>query len=267
MKIKNYAYSLLPKTGQRDSEPAKKPWGPFSSVVLTVVMYFVAQILAGVLILLYPLAKGWNEAQTQYWFDTSVAGRFWLILLIEGITIAAVYFALTIKRQTLRNIGIKKPKWADLGYALAGFGTYFLCYMTIFFLIKTFIPAIDLEQKQQIGFDTYQEGPKLLLTFISLVILPPIAEEILVRGFLLTGLRTKLAFWRAALVASTVFAIAHLQIGAGAPLLWAAAIDTFILSMVLSFIREERKSLVAPILIHMLKNMMAFSLLFIFKIG
>lgn len=262
MLIKNHAATLPPK-----EKKEKKPWGPVLSVVLTVVVYFAAQLVGGVLIWFWPMIKGWSETRTQLWFDTSAFAQFFLILLIEALVIGAVYFLLSLKNLKPKYIGLVKPKWVDALWAIAGFGIYFIIYMILFIVVKQLVPQIDLDQKQQLGFETTQQGIDLVVVFASLVILPPLAEEILVRGFLYTGLRTKLAMWPAALLGSMIFAIPHLQFGSGAPLLWAAAIDTFILSMVLMYIREERKSLAAPIIIHVMKNGLAFVLLFVIGVN
>jgi membrane protease YdiL (CAAX protease family) len=64
-----------------------------------------------------------------------------------------------------------------------------------------------------------------------------------------------------------LFAAAHLQWGSGAPLLWVAAIDTFVLSMVLSTLREKTGSLWSAIGLHAIKNGVAFTLLFVLRLG
>jgi membrane protease YdiL (CAAX protease family) len=73
--------------------------------------------------------------------------------------------------------------------------------------------------------------------------LPPLGEEILVRGYLFSGLRMVWRFLPAVIVTSLLFGAAHLEFGGGGPLVWAAAIDTFILSVVLCFLRERSGAL------------------------
>ena len=130
-----------------------------------------------------------------------------------------------------------------------------------------FLPGVNLEQEQQLGFDKETQGAALALIFIALVILPPLIEEIVMRGFLYTGIRQKLKIWQAALITSFVFCIAHLQLGEGAPPLYVAAIDTFFLSLFLVYLREKTGSLWAGIFTHGIKNGLAFTLLFILGVG
>jgi uncharacterized protein len=84
----------------------------------------------------------------------------------------------------------------------------------------------------------------------------------LVRGYLFSGLRMVWRFWPAVLVTSLFFGAAHLEFGSGGPLVWAAAIDTFILSAVLCFLRERTGALYAGIAVHMLNNLIAFGVHF-----
>jgi membrane protease YdiL (CAAX protease family) len=123
-----------------------------------------------------------------------------------------------------------------------------------------------VEQSQELGFNPVGTV-ELILTFISLVILPPLVEELLMRGYLYTSLKKKLSKIAAALVTSVIFAAAHLQFGSGAPLLWVAAIDTFVLSLFLVSLREKTGGLWASMTLHATKNLIAFMSLFIFHIS
>jgi membrane protease YdiL (CAAX protease family) len=64
------------------------------------------------------------------------------------------------------------------------------------------------------------------------------------------------------LVTSLFFGLAHLQLGNGAAALWAAGLDTFVLSLVLVYLREKSGALYAGMLVHSLNNVVAFSVHF-----
>jgi uncharacterized protein len=242
-------------------------WGPISAVALTVAIYIASQIVGGILVSLYPVLRHWNYDQTKLWLEQSVVGQFAFVLTVEALTLWLLWLFLRYCRVKLQEIGLKKPRLRDIGYALAGFGVYFILYIIVIQLAKSIAPSINIEQKQQLGFSTATSGNLLWVVFISLVILPPITEEILVRGFLYSGLRSKLPKITAAIITSIMFAAAHLQAGSGQALLWVAALDTFTLSMVLVYLRDKTDSLWASIFLHMLKNGIAFTALFIFKAG
>jgi membrane protease YdiL (CAAX protease family) len=168
-------------------------------------------------------------------------------------------------RASFRTIGLARwPGWRDVGAALTAFLVYIPTLVGTTVLAKLLVPSIDLEQKQKIGFEAARGAPQLLLVFAALVLAVPFTEEVLTRGFLYTGLKSRLSKLWAVLGTSVLFALAHLQFGSGAPLLWTAAMDTFILSLVLLYLREKTGSLWAGIGVHMLKNGLAFLALFVF---
>ncbi len=241
-------------------------WGPAAALIVTVGIYFVSQIIAGIVISLYPLLKHWNYAQTTKWLEQSVFGQFFFIVIVEAITLWLLWIFLKRRHAKPSDIALRSPRLLDIAYALAGFGVYFASYRLIVRLVHGLVPSLNLEQKQELGFSTSISGNLLILVFISLVILPPFTEEILMRGFLYTGLKSKLKKITAAIITSVLFAAAHLQAGSGHDLLWVAAIDTFTLSLILVYLREKTNSLWASIFTHMLKNGLAFTFLFIFKV-
>jgi len=78
---------------------------------------------------------------------------------------------------------------------------------------------------------------------------------VLFRGYLLSKLRRHVATWIAILITSLLFGLVHFA--------WNVGIDTFALGIVLCLVTIWTKSLWPAILIHMLKNGIAFYFLFI----
>jgi membrane protease YdiL (CAAX protease family) len=258
------------EVANKQKEPKKKPandfWSPSSSILWAIAVYFVAQAIAGSLLLIYPIFRGWGSDRTELWLENSVA-QFWAMLLFGTAVMGLVWVLLRLRQKPLSYIGWKKVKGVDFLYALSGFGLYFIVYVVVAVIAQAISPSLNLEQEQQIGFEAVKTPLELTMVFIALVVVPPLAEETLMRGFLYTGLRKKWPKWLSAVVVSILFAAAHLQFGNGAPLLWVAAIDTFALSLVLVYLRERTGGLAAPILLHGLKNGIAFTLLFIIGIS
>lgn len=243
----------------------KKPFfrrDPVTSVVATIIIYVASQLIAAILISTYPLLRDFTDDQTKDWLNNSVGAQFVYILLAEAIALSMVYYLLKWANVTWQRIGLVIPKYIDVGYAAVAYGLYFLLYMIVIVLAGILIPNLNFEQEQQIGFENAYSSIGLLMAFVSLVILPPLAEEIIFRGFLFTSLRAKFRLRYAIIVTSILFGIAHLQFGAGAPLLWVAAIDTFLLSCFLCYLRERTASLWPPIFLHAIKNSVAFMILF-----
>lgn len=233
------------------------------ALAVTVGSYIGIQFVATPVLLVVPLLMGWDTVQADRWLN-GVEAQFLYVLLAEALTLGVVIYIMRLFKAKLRSIGLVKPRWRDVGYALVGFGLYFLLYLLVLNVVQAIVPTLNLEQEQQLGFEQAVRGYELILVAISLVILPPLVEEILFRGFLYSGLKRKWHTPWAVIVTSLVFAAAHLQFGSGAPLLWVAAIDTFVLSLVLINLRELTDSLWPSILLHALKNGIAFVVIFVF---
>lgn len=242
-------------------------------IAVVLVIYLLTQVIAAFLINIYPVLKHWDSQQASQWINNSVAAQFWVTLVIEGLTLLFLSFFLKKRHSNFKSIGLKgRLKLTDLGYALAGFAAYF----TIFYILLTAfthaIPNFNTSQKQDIGFSSSTSGSELWLVFISLVILPPIVEEILFRGYLYTNLRgripkgSKIPKIIAAVITSLVFASFHL-LESSSGLLWIAGLDTFVLSLVLVYLREKTGKLYASMGLHMIKNLIAFSSLFLFHLS
>lgn len=241
-----------------------KVYEPAVIVFIAIFLFFIAQFIAGVVFIFIAMGAGWNDAQLTSWVESSSYPQLLYLLIADSLILAGIWYVLKRTRYTFKNIGLAWPKLGDLWRAIGGYFVYIVAFLIITTLAKMLVPSLNLEQEQQLGFEAKKGTLDLIAAGIGLIILPPIVEEILSRGFLYTGLRRTLKVIPSAIITSIVFAAAHLQFGSDAPLLWVAAIDTFVLSLVLVYLRETTGKLAAPMLLHGIKNAVAFSLLFIF---
>ncbi|MEO5950409.1 MAG: type II CAAX endopeptidase family protein [Candidatus Saccharimonadales bacterium] len=187
---------------------------------------------------------------------------------VYGLVISIVVYALTLmfviglpvllKKQTVSRVLIgltRLPSWKDILLAPAGFVIYFIASAVVMVLLAQFIPALNLNEAQDIIFKGLSEQYEFILAFLALVVIAPIAEEILFRGYLYGKLKRAVPTWVAMLMTSALFGLVHFQ--------WNVSIDVFILSLVLCSLREVTGNISAGILLHMLKNGIAFYFLFI----
>jgi membrane protease YdiL (CAAX protease family) len=240
-------------------ESPKNLGSPAHVILMTFLIFLVSQILIAPLFV--ELGHLFINSQAPINFDNSIPAQFFFILVAEG---SAAWLAITlVKRRhlSLISIGLRRPAWRDLKWAAVGFGIFYLVLILAQIIINYIDPTLT-NQKQNIGFNDINTSTKSLLAFISLVVLPPLGEEVLMRGYLFSGLRMLWRFWPAAVATSLFFGAAHLEFGSGGPLVWAAAIDTCLLSLVLCFLRVRSGALYAGMLVHMLNNLIAFSVLF-----
>ncbi len=160
------------------------------------------------------------------------------------------------RRVNLADLGFKGlPTWTDIFITPAAFVIYLILSSLLILLASKIWPGFDLDQVQDVGFDQISRNFEYYLAFATLVVIAPVAEEILFRGYMYGKLRKSFPAWVVVLVTSLLFGILH-----GNPNL---IVDTFALSIVLCTLRESTGSLWAPILLHMTKNGVAFYILFI----
>lgn len=233
----------------------------FVIVLLTYASQFVAPFLA----LGYVMLVGQERAFANGGTDVLTPETWFVfVLLVEALALGVLYAFLRTRRMRFweavgLRLGAFRLKY--LGYALAGFFAY-LCLTVAFLFLAQHLPFLDTEQKQALGFETNNISTMgLLFAFASLVVLPPVVEEMIFRGFLFGSLRRKLRFIWTALMTSVLFGALHLMTGESG-LLWIGAIDTFLLSMVLCYARETTGNIWTSIFIHAFKNGLAFMLLF-----
>src|SRR3990167_1290209 len=253
---------VFAKTNPKDKK-GQVNWSVLETVSVALALYFGAQIVAGIALAVVAGIKGIESSQINNWANSSTGVQFGARLIIEFVIIWGLRSFLRRRQADFKTIGLIKPRASDIVWALIGFAIYFLSFIAVLQLVKGLVPSIDLSQKQDIGFGG-AEGANLSLVFISLVVLPPLVEEILMRGFLFTSLKKHLPKAWAVIITSVLFAVAHLQIGNGTSLIWIAALDTLILSFVLIYLREKTGGLWASIGLHGLKNFIAFLALFVF---
>lgn len=208
-----------------------------------------------------------------------VIGIFWLLNFINVpidsinkavfnfIAAALVYVAslaivillpwfLKKHRTKLTDIGLNRlPFWSEVFIAPAGFIIYLIFSSVLILIASNVLPWFDINQVQTTGFESLNYQYQYILAFLTLVVIAPIAEEILFRGYLYGKLRNLMPIWVSIILTSLLFGAVH-----GA---WNLAVDTFALSIILCLLREMSGSIWASILLHMLKNGLAFYILFI----
>lgn len=242
---------------------ARVPWNPWLGVLFVLVVYYVSQLVGGLIVSIYPALKHYSHAEALSWLNNSTLGQFSYILIVEGLTLGAIYLFLKKYHTDFKIIGLKRPRPRDAIYGLAAAPAYYILYLITVAAVSHFVPSFNINQSQDIGFTNVHGAAQLVVTFISLVILPPITEEIMVRGYLYSSLKKGLPTVAAVIMTSLIFASAHLPEGGAAGPLYIAAVDTFILSLVLIYLREKTGSLWAGITLHAIKNAVAFIALFV----
>jgi len=236
---------------------------PIVIIVGATVLFLVAQYASTIVLSIYAVIHGWNQTQADDWLNSSITAQFFFILMAEAFTVGLIYLVLKYFKHSLKDVGLVTPRLKDGGIALIAYPIYFVAFSIVITVATHLIPSLNVNQVQHIGFNSVHGTYQLTLTFFSLVIFPPIAEELLFRGVIFEGLKKSMPVVWAGLLTSVVFASAHLPEGGSSGPLWAGALDIFTLSLVLVYLKQKTKSLWPGIFLHALKNLVAFISLFL----
>lgn len=194
------------------------------------------------------------------WLATPL-GTLLLQTVLYAITIVIILAPFFIRKlpwiKIRAKLGVfKRFKLSMIPWALYVWGLYFIASGIITVVLSYFpVHGLNLDQAQDVGFEGLTNVFGYIAAFTLLVVVAPVAEELLFRGYLFGRIRERSGFWFSAVITSWTFAVLHGQLNVG--------IDVFILSLFLCYLREKFDSIWPGVLVHGLKNGMAFVLLFI----
>lgn len=219
--------------------------------------------LAFVLAYILLIATAWVLRQTvgpltQY-MSVNLAGVL-LNFILYGYMIAIIIGVprlLAKKRVSLKTLGIAKPpRLRDIPVSIIGMIGYYVAAAALLIAVIKLVPGFDAGQEQDVGVSNLLPGIEMYFAFALLVIIVPFVEELIFRGYLFGNFeRIGVPVWVAILVTSALFGLAHMQ--------WNVGLNVFVLSIFMCLARQYTGSIWAGVLMHMIKNGIAFYLLFV----
>lgn len=228
--------------------------GMIIGLPLWVVLSFLAAILA---------VTWFAELLIKFVGVTALGGET-IAQTVVSVLVYALTLALVIgvpwliwrRKTTRQELGLARgPLLSDIAWAPAAFVAYMILTNVVGAVAPLVIPHFDTNQAQEIGFTGLTQQYQYALAFLTLVVVAPLAEETLFRGYLYGKLRRIAPLWLTVLLVSLLFGVVHLQ--------WNVGVDVFVMSIVVCLLRESTGSIWAGVGVHMLKNGLAFYLLFI----
>lgn len=169
--------------------------------------------------------------------------------------VALLYLASKARRRGVRlgDIGLttRGALWANIGYGIAGYAATLPLVVALGWVAQIIFQHFPNTAPNPIMplIASERDLAGRLIIFGMVAVAAPFFEELFFRGALFSGLRLRWGWVPAAVLASTVFALAH------PPQDW---LPIFGLGFGLATLREMRQSLVPAITAHLIQNTAAF---------
>lgn len=189
---------------------------------------------------------------------SNVVNAVYQVIVYAAALAAAIFIPWKLfKFKTTRDeIGMRGlPTWTDLLLAPIGFVVTLFAAGALTMLMMAILPDVNWEQTQEVGYHGLYQLQDFIMAFVCLVILAPLCEEIIFRGWLYGKLRFRMPALPAILIVSVLFGIMHGQ--------WNVGVTVFAMSLGMCVLREFTGTIWAGVLLHMIKNGVAFYFLFV----
>lgn len=161
------------------------------------------------------------------------------------------------KSKTTRDeLGLRgMPTWTDILLAPIGFVVFMVVTSMLLMLLQRVMPGINWSEEQNVGFSNLISKSDFIMAFLCLVVIAPVAEEIIFRGWLYGKLRARIPAIPAIIAVSVLFGIVHGQ--------WNVGVTVFVMSIAMCAMREITGTIWGGILVHIIKNGIAFYFLYV----
>lgn len=229
------------------SPTAPQPWGLLGSIAWTaagIVAWFAAQIVA---IAIY-------RALSADSVDVKTLGSNGLVVALVTtaagpVWVAVMAFAAWQRGWRARDyLALVTPRRSEILFSVACFGALLVAFDLLTLAFGRDVVPVFM-------FDMYTSARAtnaLVLFFIAVVIVSPVAEEIAFRGFLFRGLSaTWLGLAGTIVLTSGLWTAMHVQYD------WVQLGQIFLIGLVLGWLRWASGSTLLTILLHVLANFVA----------
>jgi len=241
----------------QDGTTTRGPWSPAATLgwaSITAVVFVIAQlIVTGIAVVAEATASGVDTADTQavIALAETVAGNG-VVLGMAAVASGVLGSLLILLAVKLRR-GPALAEYLDLKPVrplplLAWLGVTVL----IGLLYELVWPLLGAESVPEFMAEAARTGGRNPFFWLGIVVAAPVFEELMCRGFLLTGWsRSRLGPWGAVVLISVLWAVAHLQYG------WQEMSWIVLAGVLLGWARLRTGSLWTPVAMHVLMNLLA----------
>lgn len=225
-------------------------WGALMTFVWATLLLLLTQVVVAYLVMAYHLKKlglSFSLENTQRidlladaTMQAVVYGSLLMVLSLPCIIFLKKDSSLIAYLPFSRISIIDMLKWLALSFA-------------VMLLSSVLFQAVSAEESAEMG-ELINHVESLPWMYVAIVLAAPISEELLFRGFMISGLeRINLpdASAVAVFVSSFIWGIIHMQYNHN------EVFQIFLLGLVFGYARIKTRSLLTPILLHIINNLIA----------
>ena len=267
IEYKSYSFvdKLLKKCGMKNEQKRKRVGGIMSvslfAIGITVWVWLALNVcmwIAGGILSIEPIRSTIKNMSNTTLLELVLEAIIYLAALL--VTVFVPWLVLKKKfpsAMTTRNeMGLRGMlTWTDILLAVVGYIVSTLVGGLLLIVAQAMIPGIDWQASQEVGFRTISSSQDMIMAFVALAIVAPICEELIFRGWLYGKLRAKIPAFPAILLVSLLFGLVHGQ--------WNVGLVVFCMSVANCLIRELTGTIYGGVVVHIIRNMIAFYGLFI----
>lgn len=221
----------------RPAPPADRwilPWGPLGSLLCLLWLVVALESL-----MLLASGLGWDLE--------SLRGRYGLLGLQFALFMVVPWLFVSLSGGDPRDLGVHPAPLSAVGVAVLSAPLFVVAMVGYSVALQALLPDLAQHLHEETAAQAEVLSAPWPLMVLVAVLVGPVAEEILFRGFLYGGLRTRLGPRGAGVISAVLFALCHGMLLAG-PIL-------FLLGLGLARAYEWRRSLVLPYALHATFNL------------
>ena len=201
-------------------------------------------VLCGVIILVVKFFVGLVMHAPASWADFS---KQTIVVLVATAGTPAVLMAMVLTRNPFRALRLRPCRWSMAAAAiLMALCLHPLVMGITSVVIQIYPPSSELASMDGLMKQIVAGAPGLWAILLVFAIAPAVLEELAFRGFILSGMQSLRNDWKAILLTSLLFGVAHSVLQ--------QSIVTFFVGVVLGIIAVRTGSLIPCMLYHAMHN-------------
>ena len=218
-----------------------KYWGVGYTLLISLIVFSVFGLVQSLIV--FFLSK------VNYDLDVETIAYTYLGSISVISSLLALFCLLAFIK--VKRIDIKK--YLNLSFPKINLVLFFIFLsFSLMFLMELVSNKYPEMFKTDFVIESYKNTNSIFLLYLGVGLCGPFFEECLFRGFLFKGLEnSNIGGYGAVIISSILFSLVHLQYG-----LWIIILMIFPMALLLGYSRLKSGSLLLPIIIHVLNNIL-----------